>query len=211
MRYFVVCLLTLLSIKSWSDVPVSNFVTNGLDDWQEKSFTGQTEYKLVALDDVLVIKAVSNASASGLYREQKIDLNETPYLNWRWKIANSLAPGDEKKKSGDDYSARVYVIIDGGILFWRTRALNYVWSANEPKGTSWNNAFAESNVRMLALRSGIDPIHTWKSEKRNVKEDLQDLFGKEIRYIDAVAIMTDTDNTGSKATAYYSGIRFTSE
>ncbi len=211
MRYLVICLLGIFSINSWSDAPSSSFIANGPDAWKKKSFAGQTDYQFIIQDDMHVIKAVSEASASGLYREKKIDLDETPFLNWRWKVTNRLDPGNEKEKSGDDYAARVYVIIDGGILFWRTRALNYVWAAKEPRGNSWNNAFAGNNVRMLALRSRDDALSVWKNEKRNVKEDLQQQFGKDIRYIDAVAIMTDTDNTGSRATAYYSGIGFTSD
>ncbi|HDH15310.1 MAG TPA: DUF3047 domain-containing protein, partial [Gammaproteobacteria bacterium] len=53
-----------------------------------------------------------------------------------------------------------------------------------------------------------DATKKWLTEKRNVYEDLKKVFGKEISTIDAVAVMTDTDDSGSKAKSYYSDIFF---
>ena len=47
---------------------------------------------------------------------------------------------------------------------------------------------------MIALRGRQDAIGVWYQEKRNIRADLKQQFGENIRYIDAVAIMTDTDN-----------------
>jgi hypothetical protein len=49
------------------------------------------------------------------------------------------------------------------------------------------------------------------AEKRNILADLKQFVGEDIRYIDAVAVMTDTDNTNSKATAYYGDIYFSKD
>jgi hypothetical protein len=46
------------------------------------------------------------------------------------------------------------------------------------------------------------------SEERNVYEDYKKAFGEEPSMISGVAIMTDTDNTGESATAYYGDIVF---
>ena len=64
---------------------------------------------------------------------------------------------------------------------------------------------------MLAVRSGEDKRSTWYMEKRNVYEDLQKYYGKDIRYIDAVAVMTDTDNSHGHSVSYYGDIYFTSD
>lgn len=194
-----------------AQIAIPEGATNSFLEWNEKRFSGSTSYKLQTLDYLQVVKAVSDGSASGLYLEKRIDLLETPYLSWKWRIENRLNPANERSRDGDDYAARVYVIVDGGILFWKTRALSYVWSASEQTGASWDNAFAGSNVRMLAVRSADDPVSAWREEKRNVLLDLKQAFGEDIRYIDAVAIMTDTDNTGGSAAAYYADITFTPE
>ena len=192
---------------------IGSFSSGSLDNWEAKEFKGQTSYKLVDLAGTRVLKAESAGSASGLFNEQRIDLHKTPVMNWRWHIENRLRNDlNEQVKSGDDYAARVYVIASGGAAFWQTKAINYVWSSTSPVGNVWPNAYAFSGVNgkmmMIALRSSTDQAGTWYSEKRNILTDLKHQFGEEIRYIDAVAIMTDTDDSHGKATAYYGDIYF---
>lgn len=191
-----------------SRLAVGDFSSGSLAGWKPKSFKGTTLYTIELLDDVRVLRAKSDQAASGLFKEQRIDLQKTPYLNWRWRIENRLGKIDEQSKSGDDYAARVYVVVSGGWAFWRTRAINYVWAGNSPKGKVWPNAFAGSNAMMIALRSADDQTATWYQEKRNVLRDLEAQFGEPIRYIDAVALMTDTDNAGGSAEVYYGDIYF---
>ncbi len=185
---------------------------NGDDwqDWQQKEFKGRTQYSLVSTDGRAALKADSRAGASGLFREIEIDLTQTPYLHWSWRIDNTLGNNDETSKSGDDYPARVYVVVSGGLFFWRTRAVNYVWSSNRPAGSIWPNAYT-GNARMIAVRSGDGERGQWREERRNVRDDLRRLFGKDITRIHAVAVMTDTDDTGGAATAYYSDLYFSAQ
>ena len=63
---------------------------------------------------------------------------------------------------------------------------------------------------MIALRSANDETGVWHVEKRNVLDDLKRQFGQDIRYIDAVAVMTDTDNAQGRALSYYGDIFFSS-
>jgi hypothetical protein len=192
-------------------IRIGDFSSGSLQDWQTQSFKGQTQYRLVEEDGRKVVKADSSASASGLFKKQRIDLTKTPFLNWRWRIENGLGKLNEQVKSGDDYAARVYVVIDGGLAFWRKKALNYVWASSSPKGDIWPNAFAGKHVMMVALRSYEDRTAVWYEEKRNILEDLRKQFGEDISTIDAVAIMTDTDNAGGRATAYYGDIFFSAK
>lgn len=184
------------------------FSSGQLEHWNEKTFSGSTDYQISQLEDIHVLKAESHSAASGLFKEQRIDLSKTPYLNWRWRIANRLGSINEQSKSGDDYSARVYVVVSGGWAFWKTKAINYVWASNTKKNTVWPNAFAGKNAMMVALRSSNDKTQTWYNEKRNIMQDLKQHFGSDIRYLDAIAIMTDTDNAKGDAIAYYGDIYF---
>ena len=143
-----------------------------------------------------------------MIRRQRIDLQQYPFLNWRWKVDSRLPPRDETTKNGDDYPVRLYVVVGGGLLFWRSKSLNYVWSRDVAKGSTWANAFAERNVVMLSLRDARDATGVWHEEKRNVLEDIQRHLGRDIRYIVCVAIMTDTDNTESSVESFYGDIYF---
>lgn len=209
----VLLLLTMVAnlARGSETIGIGDFSSGSLRDWEAQSFKGRTQYRLVERDGVQVLKADSTASASGLFRKQRIDLTHTPFLNWRWRIENRLGGLNEQSKPGDDYAARVYVVVSGGLTFWRRKALNYVWASTSPKGKIWPNAFAGDRVMMIALRSSSDEVATWYREKRNVLDDLRQQFGEDIRFIDAVAIMTDTDNAGGRATAYYGDIFFSAD
>lgn len=154
--------------------------------------------------------ASSEAAASGLVKKQRVDLNKTPFLNWSWRVENTLSPINEKSKKGDDYPARLYIIVSGGLFFWKTKALNYVWASEQKTGSVWPNAYT-SNAQMLAVESGGDRAGKWVHEKRNVKADLKKLFGEDIQYIDALALMSDTDNSKKTAISYYGDIFFSTE
>lgn len=187
---------------------VANFSAEGLSGWKTQSFAGKTCYRLTPLNGQIVLKAKAQASASGLWREIKIDLSRTPYLNWCWQVIEPLSPLPEATKAGDDYTARIYLVKHGGLAFWKTKALNYVWSSSQPPETLWPNAFAGRNVMMLAVRTGDN---RWQCEKRNVRADWQRAFGEEPDHIDALALMTDSDNSKQRTAAYYGDIWFSAD
>lgn len=215
--FAIVLTVALMLQTSWTSADsdgryqVSAFASGSLAGWQEKSFAGKTDYQLVRLEDKQVLQASSESSASGLFKESPVNLKKYPFLNWRWRVENRIESGDEREKSGDDYVARIYLVINHKYFFWKSLALSYVWANKSGKGEIWNNAFAGKSVKMFALRSSEDATEVWVNEKRNVYEDLKLAFGEEISSIDAVAIMTDTDNSRSVARAYYSEIYFTAE
>lgn len=200
-------LLPLTLLAGADQIVVGHFSAGDLSGWEARTFKGETTYRLVKLDGKNVLRAESKATASGRFRKVKIDLKKYPFLNWSWKVDNLLPGLDEQSKAGDDYPARVYVVFSGGLAFWRTRAINYVWSSNQAPGTRWDNAFT-ANAKMIAVQAGSDQPGKWVTVQRDVAEDYRQLFGKEPGKVDAVAIMTDTDNSGKEALAWYGDIWF---
>lgn len=181
-----------------------------LGGWQDKVFSGKTDYRVVDTEAGLALQARSDAAASGLIREINVDLTKTPFLHWSWRINNTFKATNETTREGDDYPARLYVVISGGWQFWRTRALNYVWASQHTQYSHWPNAYTDHAI-MLAVRSGDALTNQWVEEKRNVLDDIRQYLKMDARHIHAVAIMTDTDNTGRSATAYYGNIYFSEQ
>ncbi|MDJ0880502.1 MAG: DUF3047 domain-containing protein [Gammaproteobacteria bacterium] len=213
-KFWIVSFIFILVLgQGVASIPVElpSFSRGELDQWQQESFDGQTTYQLKQIKDKQFLEALSEQSASILYFPVEVDLTQTPVLNWSWAKQLTIDPGDETQKQGDDFVARVYVVKKGGLLFWNTRAINYVWSAQQPKNSVWNNPFAGDKAKMLAVRDAQDAGKTWYVEKRNILEDFKQLHGKEIKDIDGVAIMTDSDNSGLSAKAYYGDLYFTAE
>lgn len=192
------------------EIVVGQFSQGDLNGWQEKSFAGHTQYQIISSAHGKVLQANSHGAASGLFKEITIDLTKTPWLNWSWRIDNTLNGNNERTKQGDDYPARVYVIVSGGLFFWKTLALNYVWSNQQAVNSEWDNPFTRS-AKMVAVRSGTAETGSWVNQKRNVREDLKRVFGKDIKEIHAVAVMTDSDNTDATTTAMYGDLFFSSK
>ena len=217
-KLIFVLLSFLLCVSAQAVTNLTALSEQGIEQWQAKEFSGKSIYSVEQYKGQMALKAISQNSASGLVLEKKIDLIATPYLNWSWLVEQTLSPLDERSKAGDDFVARVYVVIDGGFMVWNTKSLNYVWSSNQDKGLVWNNAFAGSSVKMMSVRGQQSQRGQWYEEQRNVYQDLIDTFGdkgsqkanrKAYQYIDIIAIMTDTDNSGKDAETYYGDIIFT--
>lgn len=207
----LVYLLTVTtSAQPGERVDVGLFSQNDVSGWEIRNFAGATDYSLTLVDGKQVIVANSRQSASAYYKKIDVDLDKTPILNWSWRKENTIDPGDELDKNGDDYVARIYVVKTNGMILSTTIALNYVWSYQHHKNDTWGNPFAQENSKMLAQRDASDPEATWFSERRNVVLDFKRLHGRDIQQIDGVAIMTDSDNSGLSAIALYGDIFFSS-
>lgn len=174
------------------------------------------------------VHAVSSAAASGLIYRLDQDASKLPILRWRWRVARAIAEGDEKSKAGDDYAARIYVTFRydpskaGRAMRFKYglvkrlygehpphSGVNYIWANRLPKGESTPNPYTD-RVMMLAVRSGDAEAGRWISEQRNIVEDYRKLYNEDPPPLAGIAIMTDTDNTGSQAEAWYAEISLSS-
>ncbi|WP_447972922.1 DUF3047 domain-containing protein [Nitrospira sp. Kam-Ns4a] len=216
----------VLEVGTFSAAKAGGTLPEGWKPLTFKKVERQTRYELVAEDGTVVVKATSQGAASGLIREVRIDPKVYPIIRWRWKVANVLAKGDITRKEGDDYPARLYITFEYdpkkvGLLeqakyeavrllygqYPPLGALNYIWDGRAPKGTLVANAYT-ARAMMIVVESGTAQLNQWVSEERNLYEDYQRAFGEEPPPVSGVAIMTDTDDTGETATAYYGDIVF---
>lgn len=198
-------------------------------EWRPLKFAGidrETDYQLVEDDGVVVVRAESRASASGLTRAIEIDPDLWPVVTWRWRIANVLAGGDVSRKEGDDYPARLYITFayDPSRLGFLDRAgyevlrilygeypphaaINYIWASKSPVGTMVPNPYS-ARAYMIVVESGAERVGEWQVERRNLLADYEKAFGEAPPRISGIAIMTDTDDTGESATAWFGDISF---
>lgn len=174
-------------------------------EWEEKEFEGETRYRVVEMGGRRVLEAESAATASSLYLEREIDLRATPVLEWRWRIEKPLAVADERSKEGDDFAARVYAVAPGEGWFSLPIAINYVWASAAQVGDTWPNPYT-SNVMMVAMDSGARDAGTWRTHRRDMRADFRRLFGREVDELEGIAVMTDSDNSGLSARAWYGEI-----
>jgi len=206
------------SLEADSDLPA---------EWEPflfKNIPSHTNYALVTQDGNTVVRAISEASASGLVRKIEVDPKAYPILEWRWKVNNILTTGDVSQKSGDDYAARIYVTFayDPSQLSFGNRikykaakmlygeypptgALNYIWGSKAPKNQFVPNPYTD-RAMMVVVETGSEKIGQWVTHSRNLLDDYRRAFQSDPPKISGIVIMTDTDNTGESATAYYGDI-----
>jgi len=175
--------------------------------WQSLTFRkikSHTQYRVVQDGKRFVVKAEARAAASMLYKKIDASTKTHPILRWSWKVENLLRKGDPTQKSGDDYPARVYV------MFQDRTGINYIWESRFPKGRVVPNPYTD-DVQMFIVESGADHLGKWVDETRNLYEDYKRAFRREPPAILAISLMTDTDNTGESAVAYYADITLSVE
>ena len=200
-------LLALLCLATTSAASAAGieFSASDIAGWPTRSFEGESQYRVTREDGRQVLQARSQGQASAKYLERDIDLNETPYLHWCWKIDSRYAGLDERSKSGDDYPARLYVARKTGLLPWQLQSVNYVWSSTQPPGSRWPNAFTE-RAMLLALQGESSPLNEWRGEVRDIRADFEALFGEDVDEINGLALMSDGDNAGGDAMAHFAAV-----
>jgi len=187
-----------------AELHLGKFSDGDLTGWKDEIFKGKTIYTLIRKDGRSLLMAQSEKAASGLIMKVRISAREYPILRWSWKVEHTLKKEDVLHKSGDDFAARIYVVFPK-TFFWQTRAINYVWAAGLPKGSSVPSPYTSKAI-IVAVESGDEKVGLWVSEERNYYEDYRKLFNEEPPMLGAVALMTDTDDTGDSVISYYGDI-----
>ena len=199
-------------------------------DWEVLKFPNidhMTEYRLVQDDGEQVVMASTDGGASGLIARIRVEPEQQLILRWRWKISSVYENGDARSKKGDDYPARIYVAFefeaDKAGFFERAKrkaaalvfreelpgnALNYIWANKLEKGALVPNPFTDTTM-MLAVESGNAKAGQWVTAERDIVADYREAFGAEPPSIVGIAIMSDSDNTGESASAWYGDVSLT--
>jgi hypothetical protein len=184
----------------------------------------RTEYKLVKSARGVALEADADGSASGMVRRIRVEPQQHPVLEWRWRVGNLIPGADKRIASLDDSPARLFVSFhgDAGRLDFQSRSqfrfakavsgqalpyatLMYVWSNKLPVGTVVQNPHTD-RIRAIVVGSGDDGLGEWRDYRRNVLEDYRMVFGEEPWDIVAIGVMTDADNTRQKARCLYGDI-----
>lgn len=209
--------------------PINAFSTMpSLDDgWEPLEFPNidrHSRYRLVDVEGEQVVEATTDNTASGLIARVAVEPGDSLILRWRWKVSNIYERGNAREKTGDDYPARIYVAFefepDEASFFERAKrktvevvfgeelpgnALNYIWANRLPVDEVIANPFTDTTM-MVAVNSGSTNTGEWVTVERDIVADYRKAFGREPPKLVGVAIMSDSDNTGESATAWYGDV-----
>jgi len=188
------------------------------------SFKSNTDYMTVVEDGAVVVRATAHNSASLLGVQTDFDPHHFPLLSWRWKVVQGIPAANSADQAKEDAPVRVMVAFAGDTskLAFKERfaasaaqtisgqplpyaTLMYIWGSKVALD-SITVSSRSSRVRMLAVAVDDQGIGKWQTYKRNLVEDFKRAFGEEPGNVTSIQIMTDTDNTGADAQAYYGDI-----
>ncbi len=196
-----------------NDVKIFDFTDAELSELEVKKVRGaenKTIYTVGLNENGNFLKAVADNAASGLGKKVKINLNKTPFINITWKIEKDLPGIKENTKKGHDFAARVFAVKKTGATALSSRAINYVFSSNNEIGFNSPSPYTKRSIDNV-LASTKNNLNEWITVKANVKEDFKKFHDLDIKDLDGLAIMSDTDNSKMKAVAYYQNIYFSAE
>jgi len=201
---------------------------DNLDRWEPLTFRkieAQTEYDLTTMEGRSVLRARADSSASGIIFTERFSVADTPIVEWSWKVDDIVAEGNAAVKEGDDYAIRIYIIFPydpkrvsflDRVKYETVRrlygeypplsSLNYIWANRRHDRQIIPNPFTDKAM-MIPVDTGSTHAGQWRTHSADIREDYRKAFGEEPPEEASLAIMSDTDNTGSKATAYLDYIR----
>ena len=194
--------------------------------WETVVFPGKlrTEFRRVAHEGRDSIQAESVQSASMLRQRVRIPTEQLGQIHFEWQVDKLLENANLSDPSLGDSPVRLVLAFDGdrrqfsardAMLSELSRALTgedmpyatlmYVWSNHLPAGTVIVHP-RTSRVRKIVVESGPARLRQWVRYERDLQADFKRAFGEAAGPLQAIGIMTDSDNTQSRTKAWYGTI-----
>ncbi len=169
--------------------------------WELVVTKGTPRLELIRDETGQALRLQSTNASFALQRKVNVDLSETPYLVWEWKVTQLPTGGDFRRRRTDDQAAQLIV------AFSPWRFITYIWDSTVPQGTVGKApAPPFRKIRAVVVRSGSQALGTWLTERRNLVEDYKRLFGKTPKTIRGIRIQINSQHTRSRAEALWRSI-----
>lgn len=167
------------------------------------------------------LRAESEAGTSAVRMRLRVPATQIAALRWSWWVDELNPAFDISDRDTDDAVARVILAFEGGREHWTARdhnlselarlvtgeplpdaTLMYVWDARLPVGSVVRHP-GTGRIRKLVVASGPQALGRWLDLERDPLADMQTVFGETPTALVAVGLMTDANNTRSRAAAWY--------
>jgi len=199
----------------------------GAKTWRHYALPGKTpsEFMHTRVDGRDAVAVTADSSASMLRTHLRIEPAELGNVRFSWKVPQLIAKADMALRDADDSPVRIILAFEGDRSRFSARnamlselshtltgepmpyaTLMYVWCNKRQPGTVITNPRTD-RIRKLVVESGPGQLNRWLEYERDIRADYEKAFGEAPGALVGIAIMTDTDNTHSKAKAWYGPVR----
>ena len=214
-------LLGLAGCASFSPEPVES-----ADGWTHVRLPGKkpSRYRTTLKEGRAAIEARAEGSASLWRRPLDLAPEALGEVSFSWWVQSLLPSADVRDAGREDAVVRVLFAFDGdrSRLSGRNRALfelaelltgepppfatlMYVWDRNAPLESVIHNPRTD-RIRKIVVDSGPANLGRWREHRRRLDLDFQRAFGEAPGRLQSVALMSDADNTGGSARAWYGAV-----
>jgi DUF3047 family protein len=215
-RLVVPAFLLVFTIAAWgADVVIDDWKSQKLgargvpEGWLSGQNWGLPQYDMTIEGNeghrVLHLRSKIESSVIRKDIRGKVNLKETPILEWSWKAVALPKNGDCRKKSADDQAAQLYVVWPRFPEAVRSQIIGYIWDTTAPAGSIVKSE-KTSTVTYVVMRSGPADLGKWITERRNVVKDYRKIYGAEPDSPGYISIAIDSDDTTSFAESVFGSI-----
>jgi hypothetical protein len=195
-------------IEDWSKAPLGH--TGIPPGWKGQQW-GSPAYEFMVVEDggkrVLHLRSKEEGSTINKEIKGKVNLKDTPILEWAWKMASLPKGGNSCVKATDDQAGQVFVTWPRFPEQVRSQIIGYVWDTTQPVGTTCKSE-KTGMVTYIVVRSGPGEIGKWITERRNVVEDFKKIYGGNPDNPGALSVAIDSNDTRSFAESFVGPLTF---
>lgn len=137
----------------------------------------------------------------------KVNLKETPILQWTWATKVLPKGANSCRKETDDQAGQIFVAWPRSPEALGSRIIGYVWDTTQAVGTICKSE-KTGTVTYVVVRSGEADVGKWLTESRNVREDFKKIYGEEPADPAVVSLAIDSDDTHTSAEAFFGRVLF---
>lgn len=201
--------------------------TPSLDEWTPLAFPRierRSTFDIESRDGALALRMASDNGASGIVWGTTFNPYAYRKLTFTWMVDAVLAVTDPLSKKGDDYAARVFVLFPYDpnapgsaprLLYSISKtlygvyppyaALNFVWGNTQTGPARYRNPFTDRSG-MIPLDAGTAFVGRWRTHTVDIIEEYRAMFAEDPPDEATLAVMTDSDNTGTSTSAWIRSI-----
>lgn len=180
------------------------------EDWtyRGKFATPDVEFRIVNDKEAGRILQITSDKGSGVIMRELsgVDLNKYPIMRWKWRADRLPAGADARVEEKDDQGLSIYI----GYGRFRQTSVSYAWQTETPKGAKGKSVYnGLVTTYWFSVRNKEDGEGVWKTEERNVRDDILREFGtKTLPEQLALTISSNSQYTGTKCVMSLAYIEF---
>jgi hypothetical protein len=183
--------------------------------WVVVSFPRIPPASFTAIDRSTLAVA-TDASAGLLWRSLDGPHRQARTASWRWTVTEGVGPTDLTRRGADDRALGVYFVFGSAADSSKSplallgspsvTALVYVFGGDKPRGSVLPSPHMGARGKFIVLRPADAQRGVWFDETVDLAKDYARAFSTSAQLLLAVAISSDSDDTGQRNRARLSDL-----